>query len=173
METIKFRYRLTEEDYTRLYIWAIFEKSRLLRLFNKYLIYVLGAFLIGVCYITSLSIEFYGLIILMTFLPLLLRLFTKNSAKKQYRSNKILQENDIETTLSDEGIGEVLGETQTFVKWANISRVYESHDMILFMTDSIRVSAIRKRLLSEEQIRAFKETIVNKVHKKVIKSLKV
>ncbi len=173
MEVIKFKYKVTEEDYIRLNLWSVSEKSRILYIFNKYVIYVLGVFLLTVCYIAHLSASFYGLVIIMTLLPLFMRILTKKNAKKLYRSNKKIQENEIETTLSDEGVEEKLGENQTTVKWEDVFRIYETHDMIIIMTDSIHVSAIRKRLLTENQISAMKETIVKKIPSKAIKSLKV
>lgn len=121
----------------------------------------LNTFLTILYYAVPLSVVFIGIF------NLLIILFIRNRTKKIYQNEAPFQA-EKHIVVNDDGYFEEsdAGVESIYIKWHEATKITDTKKMLYLMADPDKVQMIPKRVLSRQQIRAFKRTTEKKVPSK-------
>ncbi len=165
MEPLELTYKIEEADYVSANIWAALEKTPFWLAVNRYFLFAIDLIILIIAIVAGLPFGYYFFLIIVGFLPFLMRLSLMLRASKTYRKNKLLQEHFITFVFSEEGVTENFAGLSYNTEWKEIKQVVLYRHLFIMELNTSRVLFCPYQGLNESTQNELKTWVYAKLEK--------
>ena len=163
MKSVSFTYRIKEKDYITVNLWSSLEKTKFMRILNRYLIYGLDFLMMILALISSLPVGYFFFLLFIAMVTFLLRVGVIVKAKKKYYRNALLQEHDMTVYISDDIIRETFLNLSYESKWSEVRSMQLVNKILMIDLKDSRVLFVPVEAITEEDYHLLHEIVKRKI----------